>query len=122
MSIKTTIDITRKEAVRKKILEVLLDSAIYNRNDFEKTLKEDQENLIKRMKWDTKRPPIYLDWKWNRVINPYFVYKFTWEIWLPIDFLKDKLEKEWYEWIWNDWCEFWWNSWKKIPESKFFRR
>lgn len=71
----------------------------------------DRSEILKEMwvLWD-REIPIFINivsWTW---INPYLVYKFFWEKWLPVEFFMDKLEKEMdfkASDYWCEWCDFW---------------
>lgn len=86
----------------------------------------DRVELLKEMwvMWD-REPPFFVR-NWAGVwINPYLVYKFFWEKWLPVEFFMDRLEKE-MTWIkdfqasdyWYEWCDFWLETFLKWDINK----
>ena len=71
-------------------------------------------------------PPLFIinaAWTW---INPYLVYKFFWEKWLPPEFIMDIIEEKMVETnpkflasdYWYEWCDFWLETFMKWDINK----
>ena len=92
---------------------------VLRKNLLKENLEIDRADLLIRMGFmenKIENIPLYIEnwaWKW---INPYMVYKFFWEQWLPVEMFMDLCEKKYDinpREMWYEWCDFWLDTFLK---------
>ena len=81
---------------------------------------QERDDLIKRMGYGRKNPPLMITTSYESVINPWFVALFHSQKGVPKELLFELLNDSFgveVEKYWGEWCEFWFKSFTTIPHN-----